>query len=197
MKENNLDLDKCLEEAKLFHGSLCAGARMGVRMSILGLNAIGINDPKGKDRKSIMVFVEMDRCAADAILSVTGCRPGKRTMKIMNYGKMAATFINLNTGKAVRVVERNNDGDKLFTREMIQNSPRTVDYLKRTDDELFSITEVKVEISPEDMPGPPLKSVPCAICGERILDMRDVTVDGKYLCRPCAESNRYYSPVDK
>jgi len=196
MKENSLDLEKCLEEAKLFHGSLCAGARMGVRMSILGLNAIGISDPKGKDRKSIMVFVEMDRCAADAILSVTGCRPGKRTMKIMDYGKMAATFINLETGKAVRIAERNNDGDELFTREMIQNNPRTVDYLNRTDDELFSISEVKVEISPEDMPGSPLRSVPCAVCGERVLDMKDRIVDGKYLCRPCAEGKSYYRLVN-
>ena len=197
MNYNNLDLDKCLEEARLFHGSLCAGARMGVRMSLLGLNAIGINDPKGEDRKSIMVFVEMDRCAADAILSVTGCRPGKRTMKIMDYGKMAATFINLKTGKAVRVAERNNDGDKLFTLEMIQNNPRTDDYLKQTDEELFTVTEVKVGISPEDMPGPPMRSVPCALCGERVLDRKDVTMDGKYLCRPCAEGNRYYSPVNK
>jgi len=196
MKDSNFNLEKCLEEAKIFHGSLCAGAVMGVRMSIMGLNAIGINDPKGKDRKSLMVFVEMDRCAADAILSVTGCRPGKRTMKIMDYGKMAATFINLKTGAAVRIAEKNPDGDKIYTREMIEKEPRTVDYLKRSDEELFSIAEVKVEIRPEDMPGPPLRSVPCSICGERVLDMKDVMANGKYVCRPCAENKRYYTLVN-
>jgi len=79
---------------------------------------------------------------------------------------------------------------------MIQNNPRTVDYLNRTDDELFSISEVKVEISPEDMPGSPLRSVPCAVCGERVLDMKDRIVDGKYICRPCAEGKSYYRLVN-
>jgi formylmethanofuran dehydrogenase subunit E len=197
MKDNKLDLNECLEEAKIFHGHVCAGIMLGTRMSILGMKAVGINDPKGEDRKNIMVFVEMDRCATDAILSVTGCHPGKRSMKILDYGKMAATFINLKTAKAVRVAAKNTDGDQVYTREMIEKNPHTIDYAKKPDEELFTVSEVNVEIKPEDMPGPPLRSVPCSSCGERVMDMKDVMKDGNILCRPCAEDNSYYRPVKK
>jgi formylmethanofuran dehydrogenase subunit E len=197
MKNNKLDLNECLKEAELFHGHVCAGIMLGTRIAILGMKAIEIQDPKGEDRKNLMVFVEMDRCATDAILVVTGCHPGKRTMKILDYGKMAATFINLKTGKAVRVAAKDTDGDKVYTREMIEKDPHTIDYAKRPDEELFTVTEVKVEVRPEDMPGPPLRTVPCSSCGERVMDMKDVMRDGKYLCRPCAENNRYYRPVNQ
>jgi formylmethanofuran dehydrogenase subunit E len=197
MKDNKSDLDKCIKEVELFHGHVCAGVMLGTRMSLLGMKAIGINDPKGEDRKDLMVYVEMDRCATDAILVVTGCHPGKRSMKILDYGKMAATFINLKTGKAVRIAAKNTDGDKAFTPEMIKNNPHTIDYAKRPDDELFTITEVKVDVKPEDMPGPPLRTVPCSSCGERVMDMKDVMKDGKYMCRPCAENKRYYRSVNQ
>ena len=91
------DFDSLLEESVKVHGHLCAGQVLGVRMSMLGLREIGISDPKGADRKSLIVFVEMDRCATDAVQSVTGCSLGKRSMKFMDYGKMAATFLNLKT----------------------------------------------------------------------------------------------------
>ena len=116
METDNLDFETCIGEAKAFHGDLCAGIVLGTRMAILGLTAVGIDDPKGGDRKDLIVYVETDRCASDAILAVTGCHPGKRTMKILDHGKMAATFINLKTGKAVRVVAKNKDGDKVVTR---------------------------------------------------------------------------------
>jgi formylmethanofuran dehydrogenase subunit E len=189
-------MNKYFKEVEKFHGHLCAGVMLGTRMALLGMKAVGIDDPKGKDKKNLIVYVEMDRCATDAILVVTGCHPGKRSMKILDYGKMAATFINLHTGKAVRVAEKNNDGDRLFTREMIQENPRTIDYAKKSDEELFTVTEVKLDIKPEDLPGPPMRTVPCSLCGERVMDMRDVMVDGKYMCRPCAENNRYYRPVN-
>jgi formylmethanofuran dehydrogenase subunit E len=196
MEKTDIDLDKYFNEVEKFHGHLCAGVMLGTRMALLGMNAIGIDDPKGKDRKNLMVYVEMDRCATDAILVVTGCHPGKRTMKILDYGKMAATFINLETGKAVRISAKNNDGEKVVTREMIQQNPHTIDHAKRPEDELFTISEVKVEIKPEDMPGPPLRTVPCSICGERVMDMKDVIQEGKYLCKPCAGKNNYYTAVN-
>lgn len=192
-KKDTLDLNKCLAEAKEFHGDACGGIQMGTRMAISGMKAIGITDPKGKDRKDLMVFMEIDRCPADAILAVTGCHPGKRSMKILDHGKMAATFVNLKTGKAVRVSAKNRQGDRIKTREMIENEPMTDDFAALADDDLFTVTEVNVILKPEDMPGRPLKSVPCALCGERVLDMKDVEIDGKYYCRPCAEKRNYYT----
>jgi formylmethanofuran dehydrogenase subunit E len=196
MENHDFDMEKCLEAAEAFHGHLCAGIMLGTRMAVLGMKAIGICDPKGEDKKNLIVFVEMDRCATDAIMTVTGCRPGRRTMKILDYGKMAATFVNLKTGKTARVAAKNTDGDKVYTREMIQKNPHTLDYAKRSDEELFTISEVRVDLKQEDMPGPPLRTVPCSCCGERVMDMKDVMKDGRILCRSCAAENGYYRAVN-
>ncbi len=194
MDPNHLELQQCLERASRFHGDLCSGITLGTRMSILGLKAIGIEDPMGKDRKKLIVFVETDRCATDAILAVTGCHPGKRTMKILDYGKMAATFINLETGRAVRVATKDKtiDPNKEYTREMIEREPHTEKYAMMPAEDLFEIQEVEVDLKPEDMPGKPLKIVTCSACGERIMDMREIRRGGAILCRPCAEGRTYW-----
>ena len=196
MERDNLDFETCMGEAKAFHGDLCAGIVLGTRMAILGLKAIGIDDPKGADRKDLIVYVETDRCASDAILAVTGCHPGKRTMKILDHGKMAATFINLKTGKAVRVVAKNRDGDKVLTREEIEKSPYTEAYAMMPAEDLFETMNVRVELKPEDMPGKPLRIVTCEGCGERVMDMREERKDGKVLCRPCASGTTYYAIME-
>src|SRR6266496_1216295 len=95
-------LDELLERAEHSHGHMCAGQVLGVRMALLGCHLLGVEEPRGKDRKALLVFVEIDRCAADAINTVTGCRLGKRTLKFFDYGKLAATFLNVKTGEAVR-----------------------------------------------------------------------------------------------
>ncbi len=193
MEMNHLNYKDCLEIAREFHGDACAGIMIGTRMSILGMKLIGINDPRGKDRKDLMVFVEIDRCATDAILAVTGCHPGKRTMKILDYGKMAATFINLKTKKAVRIAAKNKDGKKVVTREMMEQNPHAPeDFSAKSDEELFDIVEVKVDLKPEDLPGRPVRSVACSCCGERILDAKEINNDGIILCRPCSDNTRYY-----
>src|ERR1700722_6573514 len=101
-------IESLLQKAETAHGHMCAGQILGVRMSILGLGAIGIDDPLGADRKRLLTFVEIDRCATDAIGVVTGCRLGKRTLKFCDWGKMAATFVDLSRGEGVRVVALEN-----------------------------------------------------------------------------------------
>ena len=73
--------DALLEQAEAAHGHMCAGQVLGVRMALLGLRILGIEDPLGADRKRLITYVEIDRCATDAIGLVTGCRLGKRTLK--------------------------------------------------------------------------------------------------------------------
>lgn len=193
MNDGNNDLERLLKEASEFHGHLCAGIVLGARMSLLGLEAIGIDDPKGEDSKNLIVYVEMDRCASDAILSVTGCHPGKRSLKILDYGKMAATFVNLKTGKAARVAARDKSGGpREYTPEMIEQEPHTEKYTMAPAHELFEVKEVEIALRPEDMPGKPLRIVTCDSCGERVMDMREVRRDGAVLCKPCAEGTRYY-----
>ena len=87
--------DTLLREAEIAHGHLCAGQILGVRLAMLGCERLGISEPKGADRKRLVTFIEIDRCATDAIGVVTGCRLGKRAIKFRDWGKMAATFVDL------------------------------------------------------------------------------------------------------
>src|SRR3954464_13312528 len=105
-------LDELLEEAKVAHGHLCAGQVLGVRMAIYGLQRLGIEDPRGRDRKRLVTFVEIDRCATDAIGVVTGCRLGKRALKFRDWGKMAAAFVDVETGKAIRISAKESSKQK-------------------------------------------------------------------------------------
>lgn len=176
------DYKMLVAEAGKFHGHVCNGIAIGTRMTMSGLRRIGISDPKGFDRKKLMVFVEIDRCATDAIMALTGCQPGKRTMKIRDYGKMAATFINLESGKAVRVV----------TRMKQRPSEGELDFGDMAESELFSISDVVVPLRPEDLPGMPLRRVVCERCGETVMDGRDVEGQGQTLCQPCRDAKDYY-----
>lgn len=187
-----------LEESVKIHGHLCPGQVLGVRLAMLGLELIGIEDPKGKQRKDFMVFVEIDRCATDAIQSVTGCSLGKRSLKWMDYGIMAATFLNLKTEEAVRIVARE-ESRELATRyrpDIEDKYKRQLEaYKEMSDRELFTIQRVKVRVPTEDMPGRPLKRVQCQECGDWVQDMRHVERQGRTLCRPCAHGG-YYQGVE-
>ncbi len=188
------DFGALLEESVKIHGHLCAGQVLGVRMSMLGLREIGINDPKGADRKSLMVFVEMDRCATDAVQSVAGCSLGKRSMKFMDYGKMAATYLNLKTGKAVRIIAREDSRDKAknyFPQIENKYAAQLEAYKIMPEGELFDVMEVEIKVPPQDMPGRPMRRVQCDSCGEYVQDMREVYQAGKVLCKPCAEGCYY------
>jgi len=199
LMEVKAEFESLLEESVKIHGHLCPGQVLGVKMSMLGLKEIGIEDPKGKDRKSLIVFVEMDRCATDAVQSVTGCSLGHRTMKFMDYGKMAATFFNLKTQKAVRVVAKEEAREKAkeyFPAIEDKYKAQLEAYKTMPDEELFDVMNVTVSIKPEDMPGRPLKRIRCEGCGEYVQDMREIYNNGKALCRPCAEGG-YYKVEDR
>ena len=179
--------ERLLAEAGRFHGDICPGIQIGTRMTMCGLQRLGLPDPLGADRKKLMVFVEIDRCATDAIMALTGCRPGKRTMKIRDYGKMAATFINLESGKAVRVATK---------LEKDAGKGATPDFGTIAEEDLFSILDVEVPLRPEDMPGKPLRRCQCTGCGATVLDGREIETDGETLCKPCFEQKNYYRVLD-
>ena len=189
------NFEALLDESVKTHGHLCPGQVLGVRMSMLGLRSIGITDPKGADRKKFIVYVEIDRCATDAIQSVTGCSLGKRSLKYLDFGKMAATYVNLDTGKAVRLVakEESKDTAKNYFPDIEDKYKGQLEaYKVMPDDELFESTDVKVKVPEEDMPGRPKRRIKCEKCGEHVQDSRDINLDGKLLCRACA-NGAYYS----
>ena len=186
--------DELLEVSTRIHGHICAGQVIGVRMSMLGLERIGIDDPKGADRKKLYVLVEIDRCATDAIQSVTGCSLGKRSMRWMDFGIMAATFVNLETGQAVRVTAREESRElsKKYCPEVEEKYQRQLAaYRVMPEDELFTVQEVMVTIPSCDMPGRPQRRVQCEQCGDHVQDSRDVAQEGRIICRACA-GQRYY-----
>lgn len=190
-----MDFEALLEESVRVHGHLCPGQVLGVRMSMLGLRLIGIDEPKGRDRKNLIVFVEMDRCATDAVQSVTGCSLGKRTLKFMDYGKMAVTFLNLKTGKALRVIAKEEARQKArdYCPDIEDKYRAQLEaYRIMSDEELFETMPVVVRLKPEDMPGRPLRRVRCDECKEFVQDMREVYKDGRTLCRSCAEGGYYF-----
>jgi formylmethanofuran dehydrogenase subunit E len=190
-------LEQYLEDAGVAHGHLCAGQVLGVRMAMLGLQKLGIDDPQGKDHKRIVTFVEIDRCATDAVMVVTGCRLGKRALKFRDWGKMAATFVDVETGKAVRVVAR--ESSKELARNMHpevadKNQAQMLAYRALKDEQMFDTQWVRVALPPEEFPGFKGDRVVCSQCGEGISYRREITRGREVLCRACA-GDRYYEPI--
>jgi len=183
---------KSLEEYLLLaaqdHGHVCPGQVLGVRMAMLGLRKLGIDEPV-QQRKRLLTFVEIDRCATDAVSLVTGCRLGKRSLKLLDYGKLAATFVDLETHRAVRVAARDDARAKargMFP-ELADPRQQQLEAYKVMDDaDLFAVHWVKVKLKPEDLPGRPRSRVSCEQCGEGVNDGRERRVEGRVLCRSCA-----------
>lgn len=189
-------LAEYLAEAERNHGHMCPGQVLGVRMAMLGCRLIGIEEPKAGKR--LIVFVEIDRCAADAINTVTGCRLGKRTLKYRDFGKLAATFLNTETDEAVRVVAL--ESSRELAKQLFGHLPAKKDrqleaYKTLPDESLFSWRRVRVSLPDADRPGHPLSRVTCEECGEGINDHREVAREGRTLCRACA-GERYYEAID-
>ncbi len=187
-------LEEYLRDAEQAHGHLCAGQVLGVRLAMLGLQKLGIEDPQGKDRKRLVTFVEIDRCATDAVAVVTGCRLGKRALKFRDWGKMAATFVDVNSGKAIRVAAK--ESSKALARAMhpeieSKNQQQMLAYREMSDDNLFATQWVKVDLPAEEFPGYKGERIVCERCGEGINFRREVRRDGKILCRACAGESYY------
>ncbi len=184
------DFETLLKGSMDAHGHLCPGQVVGVRMAMLGCRLIGLDDPKRQDQiKKLIVYVEMDRCAADAVAHVTGVKLGRRSLKFMDYGIMAATFVNLETGKAYRVLstEEARDLVAVYAPEINGKSMQQLEaYLRMPDSVLFRIQQVQVDMSEFDLPGPTHRKVSCSRCGQVVRDHREVAVDGMTLCKPCA-----------
>jgi len=202
-------LDELLREAELAHGHLCAGQVLGVRMAMLALERLGIADPRARlladgslnpDRKRLVTFVEIDRCATDAIGVVTGCRVGKRALKLRDWGKMAATFVDLNAGlggesyKGLRVVAlESSKGQALrLYPELEKNAQQMKAYRELPDAELFAEQWVRVPLPASEFPGYKGERVACARCGEGVNFDRFVERGGERLCVACAGGGSLY-----
>jgi formylmethanofuran dehydrogenase subunit E len=189
--------NELVEEAVAFHGHLCPGQVLGVRMAVAGCREVGIPLPR-RAGKGLVVFVEIDRCATDAIQALTGVSLGKRTLKHLDYGKMAATFVNVPRGAAVRVSARD-DARALAPAyapgEAHARRAQIVAYRLMPETALLSIEPVVVNPGWLDRRR---VRVFCEKCGEGINYQRELTAGGRIVCRPCG-GERYYStrPADR
>jgi len=188
--------ESLLKSSAAVHGHLCPGQAVGVRMAILGCKLIGLDEPRRLDQiKKLLVYVEMDRCTADAVAHVTGVKLGRRSLKFMDYGIMAATFLNLETGRAFRVIsaEEARSLAAVYAPEIAQKYPQQLEAYKRMPDSvLFRVQQVEVAINEFDLPGPTRCKVVCDQCGQVVRDHREVIKGGRRLCRPCA-AGAYFS----
>ena len=173
-----------LEKARNFHGDVCPGIVMGTRMTIAAMRKLGM-DPKERNR-DLIVYVEIDRCMTDAVQAITGVSLGHRTLKYIDYGKFAATFVDMTKNKAVRVSTINRPNpegeDMKATVERLSNMP---------EEELIKMEEINIGVPENDVPGFPKQTTSCEICGEKIMDGREVILNDETLCRSCAEGAYY------
>ena len=192
-------LDEILVECERLHGHMCAGQLLGARMALLGCELIGVDDPRGRDRRKLIVWVEIDRCMADAVSAVTGVRLGKRSLKYVDYGKVAATFLNTETKRAVRIVALESSralADERFGSIENKRERQFRAYSEATDRELFKVEDVALDLDEMDAPGSPRSRVICAVCDEGVNDGREVIrSDGTLVCRSC-NGKSYYTKTD-
>lgn len=190
MVNNMSEYKDLLEKAGEFHGDICGGIVMGTKLAIHGMENMGMTP--GKKDKRLIVFTEIDRCISDAILSVTRTSLGKKSLKTMGYGKFAATFVNIDTGEAIRVIDlaankkdSENDEDEETIDELIERIAIT------PGEELFEIQKVTVKIGPNDLPGKPLEIAKCTDCGEVVMDGKHHLRGGRAYCTSCFEGSYY------
>ena len=194
------DFETLLQGSTQAHGHLCPGQVIGVRMAMLGCRLIGLDDPAHMPQiKKIIVYIEMDRCATDAISFVTGVKLGRRSLKFIDNGIMAATFLNLETKKAFRIMST--EVSRTLARQyapdtMDENQQQLEAYKQMDDSELFTVEEVRVDVPACDMPGPTRFKTVCEKCSTVVRDKREVLKNNQILCRSCAFGT-YYQPVEK
>ncbi len=185
MLKNSFDED--LQASVAFHGHLCAGQVIGVRMARLALTYFGIDDPA--HYRDLVAFVECDRCLADAVMITCRCSLGRRRLKWYDYGIMSATFYDMRTKRAIRVSQPQGN-----------HCPHDADpvafFNAIPDERLFDVDEVVLpDLTEDDLPGGTTHGVACERCGELIHDHREVVRDGHVLCKKCAGEHVYYRTV--
>ena len=181
-----------LKKAGEFHGDICGGIVMGTKLAIYGMETMEMT-PGEKDKR-LIVFTEIDRCISDAILSVTKTSLGKKSLKPMGYGKFAATFVNIDTGEAIRVIDSSANKKDRNEDETIEELTERINRTPAED--LFEIQKVSVKIDANDLPGKPLEIVTCADCGEVIMDGKHHLKGGYAYCTSCFNGS-YYKIIDE
>ena len=188
-----------LEESAAQHKHLCPRQILGVRIGMRGLLELGLGDFTyqfrfDNSRKRLLTIVETDGCGADGVAVAVDCHVGRRTLRVLDYGKVAATFVDRQTGRAIRVRPAPNVRDlaRFYTPDA---KSRWHSYLEAyqimPDEELLEVLPVQLAQPLEKIISRPRARVNCAQCGEEVMNEREVEVNGRLLCKHCAEMGYY------
>jgi formylmethanofuran dehydrogenase subunit E len=188
-------LKELLEKSALDHNHLCPRQILGVRIGLAGMSALGFEEPpKGK---RLLVILETDGCFADGVTAATDCTVGHRTLRVEDYGKAAATFVGVQTCRAVRVAPALDIRERAYayaSKESRHYFAQMQAYQIMPDEEMLTVTEVQLAASVEAIVSRPGLRVNCDVCGEEIMNEREVKRDGLTLCCGCAQGG-YYQPL--
>lgn len=188
-------LEDLLNKSASMHHHLCPRQILGVRMGMFAGKLVGLELPQ--ERKRLFVFMETDGCAADGVSVSTGCWIGRRTLRIVDFGKVAATFVDTHTDIAYRIhphpQSRTRAGEFIPNSKSRWHAQREA-YQHMPDEELLVAKSVEVQIDVNALIGRPGTRVNCEICGEEIINQREWIHEGTVLCRGCAGEN-YYEPI--
>jgi formylmethanofuran dehydrogenase subunit E len=185
-------LQELLQATAARHDHLCPRQVLGVRMGLFAAQTLRLDLPRTDKR--LLTMVETDGCFADGIAVATGCWPGRRTLRIEDYGKVAATFVDTHTGRAVRLAPRSAARDLAarYAPEATNGwEAYLLGYQRMPDDELLAVQAVQLIASLQSIISTPEARTICAICGEEIFNEREVMREGKVMCKSCA-GERYY-----
>ncbi len=190
------DLQTLLEISSRGHNHLCPRQILGVRMGLAGSAALGL-EPPCMDKR-LLVLVETDGCFADGIIAATGCAVGHRTLRVEDYGKAAATFVDTHGGRAIRVAPALDIRARAYiyaAEESRHYFAQMQAYQVMPDEEMFTFNEVRLTTSVEAIISRPGLRVDCEVCGEEIMNEREVVVDGLRVCSACAGHSYYQIPT--
>jgi len=191
-----MNIQPLLEKSSRDHSHLCPRQILGVRMGLCGLKALGVSANQGSKR--LLVITETDGCFADGLAAATDCTVGHRTLRVEDYGKAAATFVDTQTGLAIRVAPALDIRERAY--QYASNEPRHYfaqmqAYQVMPDEEMFTLTEVHLATSIAEIVSRPGVRVNCDACGEEIMNERETHKDGQVLCKACASRAYYELPV--
>ena len=191
-----MNLQPLLEKTSQHHSHLCPRQILGVRIGLAGMAALGLEANQGSKR--LLVIVESDGCFADGITAATDCTVGHRTLRVEDYGKVAATFVDTKTGEAVRVspvLDVRQQACECCPEEPRHYFAQMQAYQIMPDEKLLTVTEVQLVTPVQQIVSRPGIRVDCAVCDEEIMNEREIIVDGQPVCRACAGTSYYRVPV--
>ena len=188
-----MNISRLLEKSMKDHDHLCPRQILGVRIGLAGMKALGFSEPP--KHKELLVISEIDGCFVDGVIAATDCTVGHRTLRVVDYGKVAVTFVNIKSGRAIRIAPA------LDIREQaalfVPSEPRHYfaqmqAYQTMPDEIMFILTDVELSTPIQEIVSRPGVRVNCDVCGEEIMNEREIRNNGKIFCLSCYSDEGYY-----